>query len=487
MVPYNVSPVHVHRARKHGMGVARLLLCCLLLEDHNLDFGLAVSNNVRDLHSVPYATNEALNENDLPGFTGPIDNVTVASGREAILSCTVRKLGNYQVAWLRDEDRTVLSIGQRIVTHSGRFFISVENKIKNQTKWRKEEETTWRLHIRMLKEADKGCYMCQLNTKPMLSQLVCVDVLVAPDILTSGTSEGEVSVSEGENATLACKASGRPSPRVLWRREKNKNILVRGLHEQLERVDSLSGERLELNRVDRRQMGAYLCIASNEVPPAVSKRVYLRVNFSPSATVPNQLLGSPLGTDVALVCLIEAYPRTINFWIRNGQVIMNSGKYEYREVKHPEEEWKTTIELKIKGLEKTDLGEYTCSATSSMGSADATLGVYEIERATLPTQPTSSTWKRLGKTKAKQLAQITTQNHVYYQLSTPAMQKSTSRLVYNRQTTTTMDPRVPLTRDNAYKNDDYVNSQNSARTMLELHRVVLVLWIINVALFLHIL
>lgn len=43
-------------------------------------------------------------------------------------------------------------------------------------------------------------------------------------------------------------------------------------------VDNQSGERLELTKVDRRQMGAYLCIAKNEVPPAVSKRVYLRVN-----------------------------------------------------------------------------------------------------------------------------------------------------------------------------------------------------------------
>lgn len=43
-------------------------------------------------------------------------------------------------------------------------------------------------------------------------------------------------------------------------------------------MESLSGERLELIRVDRRQMGAYLCIARNEVPPAVSKRVNLKVN-----------------------------------------------------------------------------------------------------------------------------------------------------------------------------------------------------------------
>ena len=56
---------------------------------------------------------------------------------------------------------------------------------------------------------------------------------VPPDILSSGTSDGEVSVLEGENATLSCKASGRPSPRVFWRREKSDFILVRGVHDPL--------------------------------------------------------------------------------------------------------------------------------------------------------------------------------------------------------------------------------------------------------------
>lgn len=43
-------------------------------------------------------------------------------------------------------------------------------------------------------------------------------------------------------------------------------------------VDTFSGSKLGLFRVDRRQMGAYLCIASNDVPPAVSKRIVLHVN-----------------------------------------------------------------------------------------------------------------------------------------------------------------------------------------------------------------
>lgn len=43
-------------------------------------------------------------------------------------------------------------------------------------------------------------------------------------------------------------------------------------------VDSYNGTQLRLNRLERRQMGAYFCIASNDVPPTISKRVSLSVH-----------------------------------------------------------------------------------------------------------------------------------------------------------------------------------------------------------------
>jgi hypothetical protein len=43
-------------------------------------------------------------------------------------------------------------------------------------------------------------------------------------------------------------------------------------------VERFTGELLRLKKVQRQQMGAYLCIASNNVPPAVSKRIILNVN-----------------------------------------------------------------------------------------------------------------------------------------------------------------------------------------------------------------
>lgn len=41
----------------------------------------------------------------------------------------------------------------------------------------------------------------------------------------------------------------------------------------------------------------------------------------PLIQVPNQLVGTPLGTDVPLVCNVEASPKAINYWTRE------TGKY----------------------------------------------------------------------------------------------------------------------------------------------------------------
>ena len=59
-------------------------------------------------------------------------------------------------------------------------------------------------------------------------------------------------------------------------------------------VHSVDGNSLAIDSVSRRHIGAYFCIASNGVPPSISKRIELRVQCK--LIILDQLLRTPLGT-----------------------------------------------------------------------------------------------------------------------------------------------------------------------------------------------
>lgn len=104
-------------------------------------------------------------------------------------------------------------------------------------------------------------------------------MVIPPDIINEETS-GDMMVPEGGSAKLICKARGHPKPRIVWRREDGGQIVTRNLsnNSKPDRVPSVDGDILTLTKVTRSEMGAYLCIAANGVPPSVSKRMSLHVH-----------------------------------------------------------------------------------------------------------------------------------------------------------------------------------------------------------------
>ncbi|XP_038222155.1 lachesin-like [Zerene cesonia] len=311
-----------------------------------------------------------------PNFVGPIENVTVALGREAVLTCSVSDIGDYKVAWIRADDQTILTLHTRLVTHSSRYAVT------------NDSPGSWQLHIRPLKVEDRGCYMCQINTSTMKKKIGCVDVLVPPNIVDEGTS-GDLVAREGTDVSISCKADGRPLPRILWRREDGINILLRNETGDLQKVDMYTGSSLNLTKVERRQMGAYLCIASNDVPPSVSKRIMLSVNFEPSIVISTKVMGVPTGSQAKLECFVEAYPHAINYWLKSGkEMILSGGKHEINEIRMSTYQVKTI--LTITNFNTEDTGTYTCVSTNTIGKADGTLRLYEIKITTTTTTTTTT-------------------------------------------------------------------------------------------------
>lgn len=70
----------------------------------------------------------------------------------------------FQVAWVRAEDQTILSLHTKVVTHNSRISVTHDS------------QRTWQIRIRQLKESDRGCYMCQINTSVLKIQQGCIDV-----------------------------------------------------------------------------------------------------------------------------------------------------------------------------------------------------------------------------------------------------------------------------------------------------------------------
>ncbi|KAG7211701.1 hypothetical protein KM043_010951 [Ampulex compressa] len=330
------------------------------------------------------------NDSELPRFAEEIQNVTVSVGRDALLACVVDNLRNYKVAWVRVDTQTILSIHHNVITQNPRISLSFN------------DHRSWYLHIKKVQEVDRGWYMCQVNTDPMKSRQGYVQVVVPPSIISKETSTDMV-VREASNVTLMCKATGYPEPYVMWRREDGKNINYNG-----ESVNVVDGELLHIVKISRLHMGAYLCIASNGVPPSVSRRVELRVQFPPMLSIPNQLEGAYIGQDITLECHTEAYPASINYWTtEHGDMIVSGDKYE---AVYTDDGYKKYMMLKIRNVGPKDFGSYKCVAQNSLGGTDGDIKLDEIPApSTTSTTPApyyvTSSMKKNGRNGNKKLRQ----------------------------------------------------------------------------------
>ncbi|KAK7865670.1 hypothetical protein R5R35_014494 [Gryllus longicercus] len=154
-------------------------------------------------------------------------------------------------------------------------------------------------------------------------------------------------------------------------------------------VSAINGSVFNITRVNRLHMGAYLCIASNGVPPTVSKRIMLIVHFPPMIWIQNQLVGARVGQQMTLECNSEAYPKSINYWTREkGEIIAQGGKYEPVLLDNA---YKVHMKLTIKSVGAHDFGSYKCVSKNSLGETDGSIKLYDIPAPSTPHRPPITT------------------------------------------------------------------------------------------------
>uniref|UniRef100_A0A1B6MB79 Ig-like domain-containing protein n=1 Tax=Graphocephala atropunctata TaxID=36148 RepID=A0A1B6MB79_9HEMI len=294
-----------------------------------------------------------------PEFVEQIENITVPAGRNVKLACTVKNLGSFKVAWMHFEQSAILTVHSHVITRNPRISVT------------HDKHRTWFLHISNVQEEDKGRYMCQINTVTAKTQFGYLHVVVPPNIDDS-LSSSDVIVRENANVSLMCHATGSPPPSIKWKRDDGSKISI---NKSL-CVSEWEGEVLDISKISRLDMGAYLCIASNSVPPSVSKRIKVSVDFPPMLWIPHQLVGAPLGYNVTLECHTEAHPTSLNYWTReDGHMIHDSRKYR-AETSSGSPSYKTHMRLTIYGIREPDFGTYKCVAKNPRGETDGTIRLY---------------------------------------------------------------------------------------------------------------
>ncbi|CAM1324800.1 Uncharacterised protein g8790 [Pycnogonum litorale] len=300
--------------------------------------------------------------NDEPYLSEYVKNVTIMDGRDAILSCTVKNLADYKVAWVKVDTQTILTLELKPITRDPRFKVTQSN------------QENWYLHINKVAFEDRGFYMCQVNTQPMKHRNIYLEIRVPPKVIETDTSS-TVKVKEFSSVSLQCRARGFPTPMITWEREDNKLIKLDVDRSDKSIVRYKEGEFLNVTRVTRKHMGAYLCIASNDVPPSVSKRIELEVTFPPKIRVPHQLVGAPRGTEVQLRCEVESFPEPMRSWQKYETFVVADERHQLSTVIL--QKYRTLMQLTIMNLQKDDYGAYKCIATNTIGKREGIIRLYE--------------------------------------------------------------------------------------------------------------
>lgn len=307
-----------------------------------------------------------------PSFDVPVINITVVVGKTAILPCSVEFLGDHKVVWT-DEFSTLLTFDNKRIIDDDRIGID------------RPYTRDWNLIIHDVKVKDRGRYICQINTQPIKTKPVDLNVLVPPQILNDeGGRREEIIAKEGDTVNVVCNVSGIPAPSVKWYRRP----LTDTEGKERERI-GMEGEILVIHNVSRFCDGVYQCVASNDVPPAVEMETEVIVEFQPEVTMVNTRLSQEKGKETILMCYVTAFPQALSYWMYRGQEVPTSERIKV-EIYSENKPHTIVLSLRVLNISEADYGEYECVASNKLGRDREAMILAELRHTELAKKTTAS-------------------------------------------------------------------------------------------------
>ena len=166
---------------------------------------------------------------------------------------------------------------------------------------------------------------------------------------------------EKQNVTMACTATGQPSPKITW--FKSVGSLPGG------RI-KIQGGTMKIYSVTKKDGGIYICKAENilgSVTDTAQLIVYSPLRFK---VRPPQEVTPKYGSTLRLPCVAESELSTRITWLKNGVGVPPANTHVLQ-----------SGTLVIENIKKSNEGSYTCRATNTLATIEAKVKINFLGRA----------------------------------------------------------------------------------------------------------
>ncbi|XP_026329233.1 protein sidekick isoform X2 [Hyposmocoma kahamanoa] len=305
-----------------------------------------------------------------PTFSTNLKSETFGEfGSTVVLECNVQGIPLPGITWYKDT-RKIASVG----ADAGEPDMDVDD---GGGRYRVEVDRS--LVISHLKMEDMGIYQCIASNEAGESSIYTwLKIKTSPPVMQ--TPPANLTVLDGKDATITCKAIGAPTPNVTWYFNDSLIINLSG------RLQALEDGDLLITGTTTADSGKYTCMRANDAGN-VSGEAYLTVLVRTQIIAPPVDTRVLLGHTATLQCKVSSDPNVkYNIdWFHNKQPMTAGSRV-----------WVSADgALQVQAVRASDAGEYTCVVTSPGGNhtRHAVLSVIE-----LPFAPTNVRAERLEAT-----------------------------------------------------------------------------------------
>ncbi|KAG1665359.1 Down syndrome cell adhesion molecule [Nymphon striatum] len=237
----------------------------------------------------------------------------------------------------------------------------------------KKEDAYSSIEIQSLSTFHSGNYTCSVrNFGGTSSATASLNVEAPPFWKKPPTSK---IAGQFQDVRMDCSVGGYPLPVVTWAK-----LLEGRVKQKIEKVDKRyyihSNGTLLVKNVSGDEIGSYLCEASNDVEPSLSKEIQLTMGTPPVVELPATLKTINKGHNLSIPCYVRGLNISKIVWKKttSSQTIELRSKKRIT-IKKNLGPVSITSTLLIVNVMKRDNGVYTCTTSNTFGQAEKSVKV----------------------------------------------------------------------------------------------------------------